>query len=61
MLYSIVRSLSFLLIAFARNDWLLIMTSLVVWDIPSFLLVVSFSFFTFYLAKLNIEVERTNL
>lgn len=36
------------------------MTSIIVWDIPTLLLVNSFSFFAYYMAKLNIEVERLN-
>eukprot|EP00347_Sterkiella_histriomuscorum_P007765 403347645 len=34
------------------------MTSIVAWDLPTFLLVFSFSLFTYYVAKLNIEIEK---
>jgi hypothetical protein len=47
--------------AFAHKSWSIIMTSIVIWDLPSYILVITFSFFTFYLAKLNIEVEKINL
>lgn len=36
------------------------MTSIVAWDLPTLLLVFSFSFFAYYMAKLNLEVERIN-
>ncbi len=36
------------------------MTSIVAWDFTTFLTVLSFSAFTYYIAKLNIEVERLN-
>lgn len=36
------------------------MTSIVAWDFTTFLTVLSFSAFTYYIAKLNLEVERLN-
>jgi hypothetical protein len=49
------------LLCVSSGKQLLVVTSVVMWDIPTFLVVISFSFFTYYTAKLNIEVERINL
>ena len=56
----IFRSFSLVFISISSKVWVLASSSVAFWDFPTFLLVVSFSFFTYYLAKINIEVERSN-
>jgi phage shock protein PspC (stress-responsive transcriptional regulator) len=34
--------------------------SLLIWHVPSLLTVISFSFFAYFLAKLNMEIESAN-
>lgn len=57
----IVRSFSLVFLGIESKQWLLAVTQIILWDLPTFFVVTSFSFFTYYIAKLNIEVERVNL
>lgn len=47
-------------LSISSDNWIYVISSVAFWELPALFFVTSFSFFTYYLAKINIEVERNN-
>mmetsp|Transcript_2466 Transcript_2466/g.2413 ORF Transcript_2466/g.2413 Transcript_2466/m.2413 type:complete len:119 (+) Transcript_2466:191-547(+) len=56
----LARSLSFVYKSLSSIRWLMVAVTEFIWNLPSFFILMSFSFFIYYLARINIQMERNN-
>lgn len=54
----VLRAVSLLMLGIFFTSWHMMMTSVILIDLPSLMLLTAFSFFAYYLYKLNEMIER---